>query len=48
MSNMKEGQPTAQVSDSFSQLPVIAAPQVEDSVIQGKSDLYQNLLRNLI
>lgn len=31
-----------------SQVPISAAPQVEYSVLQGMSDLYQNLLRNFI
>lgn len=36
---MKEGQPTAQVSASCSQIPVSAAQQVEYSVLEGMSDL---------
>lgn len=33
---------TAQVSELCSQIPVIAAPQVENPVIQGMSDLKFN------
>ena len=40
--------PTAQVSELCRQLPVIAAPQVENPVIQGMSELHHNLLRNFI